>query len=148
MDHSSDTSELDDSATMVLDDLRKRTYRELHVYYCTEMGLNDYSQRLGNLMTIAHMAHVCSFHCFGYNYMKVNCDISYVLNMTNWSWSDSRKESNIFRKRGELWTKNFERTLQCSISTLMIHYWEKYSSIDYWEILKWKYESTHVMYKI
>ncbi|GMT22551.1 hypothetical protein PFISCL1PPCAC_13848, partial [Pristionchus fissidentatus] len=48
---------LGDTEARELDQLRERTFRELHVYYKRDLELSEYSQRLGNLLTIAHIAH-------------------------------------------------------------------------------------------
>ncbi|GMS93579.1 hypothetical protein PENTCL1PPCAC_15755 [Pristionchus entomophagus] len=46
----------------VLDDIRKEVLQDLKIYYREEMGLVNYSTRLGNLMNVCHAIRECSHH--------------------------------------------------------------------------------------
>lgn len=43
----------------MLESIRADTLTDLQRYYRKEMGLSDFSARLGNLMTICHTVMVC-----------------------------------------------------------------------------------------
>ncbi|GMT21574.1 hypothetical protein PFISCL1PPCAC_12871, partial [Pristionchus fissidentatus] len=47
------TLHLPDKIQRVFDDTRAQVFEELQVYYREEMGLRDYSSRLGNIMTLS-----------------------------------------------------------------------------------------------
>ncbi|GMR43407.1 hypothetical protein PMAYCL1PPCAC_13602, partial [Pristionchus mayeri] len=51
---------LSEQANQLLDHIRLEIFSNLHAYYRNEMGLKDYSERLGNLMSVAHTAQECS----------------------------------------------------------------------------------------
>ncbi|GMS93582.1 hypothetical protein PENTCL1PPCAC_15757 [Pristionchus entomophagus] len=46
----------------VLDDIRKEVLQDLQLYYREEMGLSNYSTRLGNLMNVCHAIRECTVH--------------------------------------------------------------------------------------
>lgn len=52
---------ISDKAQQLIDDIRRRILDDLHVYYQNKMGLNDYSMRLGNLMSLNHAVQVIDY---------------------------------------------------------------------------------------
>lgn len=52
-------ADLSDGALKLLDRHRAETLKDLQVYYREELGLIDFSRRLGNLMTLSHNIQEC-----------------------------------------------------------------------------------------
>ncbi|KAF8372680.1 hypothetical protein PRIPAC_79109 [Pristionchus pacificus] len=50
---------LSDEAHQYLDDYRAEALEDLQTYYREELGMEDYSRRLGNLMTLSHTVQEC-----------------------------------------------------------------------------------------
>ncbi|GMS90744.1 hypothetical protein PENTCL1PPCAC_12919, partial [Pristionchus entomophagus] len=57
---SGDAEEMPSKITVLLDDIQVEVIEELQRYYKHEMGLSDFSTRLGNLMTLTHTMRECA----------------------------------------------------------------------------------------
>ncbi|GMT22394.1 hypothetical protein PFISCL1PPCAC_13691 [Pristionchus fissidentatus] len=51
--------DVSDETVAVTDAIRARVYKDLHRYYTEEMGLSDFSTRLGNLVSLNHAIQEC-----------------------------------------------------------------------------------------
>ncbi|KAF8370389.1 hypothetical protein PRIPAC_76818 [Pristionchus pacificus] len=60
----SDVEDLPDAYSVLLDEIQVEALEELQRYYKHEMGLSDFSTRLGNLMTLNHAVRVSDWLCF------------------------------------------------------------------------------------
>lgn len=56
--------QLSENALLLLEDIRKEIFENLHAYYRNDLALTDYSIRLGNLMSLNHTAQVILFLFF------------------------------------------------------------------------------------
>ncbi|GMR62267.1 hypothetical protein PMAYCL1PPCAC_32462 [Pristionchus mayeri] len=54
------SADLGDHVFGVVDEIQKEVLEDLQRYYNEEMGLSDFSTRLGNLMTLSHSARECN----------------------------------------------------------------------------------------
>lgn len=70
----------------ILDAIRAETLQDLQRYYRAEMGLSDFSIRLGNLLTICHNVRVsylllkfCSHYCWNFSFSGVHVSLPNIL---------------------------------------------------------------------
>ncbi|GMS93580.1 hypothetical protein PENTCL1PPCAC_15753, partial [Pristionchus entomophagus] len=68
MDMKTDVSEL---LLSQLDSIRSEVLQNLQQYYREEMGLSDFSNRLGNLMTVYYAYKECTSHFYSFFRMQV-----------------------------------------------------------------------------
>ncbi|GMS94676.1 hypothetical protein PENTCL1PPCAC_16851, partial [Pristionchus entomophagus] len=54
-----DDCSLSDEALRILEDIRKSTFQELQIYYRLELGISEFSVRVGNLMSLNHAMQEC-----------------------------------------------------------------------------------------
>ncbi|GMT22402.1 hypothetical protein PFISCL1PPCAC_13699, partial [Pristionchus fissidentatus] len=64
------SSDLSHEAISVLDQIRAEVYKDLQRFYRNNMGLSDYSTRLGNLISLNHAIQECLSVCIEFTRLQ------------------------------------------------------------------------------